>query len=725
MKTVHFRGLPPVCASNSAPEPGRGGGTAGQTCPTESDKSALPSRHPDRVHGQNCWVRPFGGLSALVVWLALGQLRCLGAQPAAAPPESPPNRYLLVVDTSRAMEPRRRALLKTVEQLLKSGLGGQIRAGDELGVWTYNADLYAGRFPLQRWANGQEKDITARALAFLKSQKFEHLPVLDSTFPALGGVISRSPLITVILVTCGDGIMLGTPFDHRINEFWQSALEKQRAAQMPFVVVLRAQEGAIRDFTLNLPPSPVRMPLLVAESPVPAVSPPKPGPVMPTQARSADIPVRSDARTLPDFGASVGPAAAPSSVAVLRRVDRNVLAPNSLPEAQPAATSGNKAKALQPPKAEEAAPVRTQPSAILVTNEAGGPVPEPAPPAPAPKPELAKVDAVPPKPVASLAAPVVTSNAPTATNAPPPKPPPSQTETAKAEPKAMPPVNTPVLAPSHKAAEEVPPANPPLAPPATTEAAKACVEKPTTAAVTQPVALPAGPAPKPLPANATEPKPAQAANVKAASLLMPPPPPTPVARAIEAPKLAFGPKPTFEPASPGLVPGSAQTAGPLAGSSNHLATAPSGAAPNPRASASMPPAQVPPALVANPGSPLVKERSLVAMPGAPQDVAAVATKAMTNAASGVATAHPGAAASAALTVASAEAAVTAPAGSIPAQKTALVAGILLATAALSFGWLALRRSRVPPHGSLITRSLDHGTKRPVRRQGSLSRLPHA
>jgi hypothetical protein len=282
-----------------------------------------------------------------------------------------------------------------------------------------------------------------------------------------------------------------------------------------------------------------------------------------------------------------------------------------------------------------------------------------------------------------------------------------------------------VPAPSPKAAEAVAPANPPPAPPATTEAAKTPVEKPTTAAVTQPAAPPADPAPKPLLASAAEAKPAQAAPVKAASVPLPPPPPTPVARAIEAPKLAFGPKPTFEPASLSLAPGSAQTARPLVGSSNHLATAPSGAAPTPRASASMPPAPVPPAVVANPGSPLVKERSLVAMPAAPRDVAAAATKAMTNAASGVATADPGAAASAALAVASAEAAVTAPAGSILGQKTALLAGILLATAALGFGWLALRRSRAPPHGSLITRSLDHGTKRPVRRQGSLSRLPHA
>ncbi len=75
-----------------------------------------------------------------------------GAQANAAKAPLSSNRWLLVVDTSRAMHRRSGAVLKAVEELLMSDLNGQLRRGDTLGLWTFNKDLYAGRFPLQTWS---------------------------------------------------------------------------------------------------------------------------------------------------------------------------------------------------------------------------------------------------------------------------------------------------------------------------------------------------------------------------------------------------------------------------------------------------------------------------------------------------------------------------------------------------------------------------------------------
>ena len=47
------------------------------------------------------------------------------------------------------MQPRAGAVLKAVQDLLASGLSGQLRRGDSLGVWTFNEELSAGRFPLR------------------------------------------------------------------------------------------------------------------------------------------------------------------------------------------------------------------------------------------------------------------------------------------------------------------------------------------------------------------------------------------------------------------------------------------------------------------------------------------------------------------------------------------------------------------------------------------------
>src|ERR1017187_2351128 len=59
---------------------------------------------------------------------------------AKAPPSS--HRWLLIVETSRSMQRRSDAVLTAVQDLLTSGMVGQLRPGDTLGVWTFNSDLY-------------------------------------------------------------------------------------------------------------------------------------------------------------------------------------------------------------------------------------------------------------------------------------------------------------------------------------------------------------------------------------------------------------------------------------------------------------------------------------------------------------------------------------------------------------------------------------------------------
>jgi len=185
------------------------------------------------------------------------------ADKAKAPP--PANRCLLVVETSRSMQRRSDAVLQTVQEMLKSGLAGQLRRGDTLGVWTYNESLYAGRFPLQTWSPEAQKDIALRVAAFLKGQKYEKRASLDKVLPALKQLIRDSPLITVILISSAEEKMHGTPFDGPINEFYQKWQNDQQKARMPFVTVLRAQDGQLGDFTVNTPPFAVQMPRLPQE----------------------------------------------------------------------------------------------------------------------------------------------------------------------------------------------------------------------------------------------------------------------------------------------------------------------------------------------------------------------------------------------------------------------------------------------------------------------------
>lgn len=221
-----------------------------------------------------------------VARLALGL--CLGAlggqtifsQPAPVTYRTT-NRWLLVVETTRAMQPRAEAVAQIAGNLVLSGMNGQLRPGDSLGLWTFNSSLHAGEFALQTWTPQNAKGIAENVALFLAHQKFEGRPGRDRVFPALNGVISNSEFITVILITGGGETFHGTPFDKAINSIHQKWQTDQEKVRQPFVTMLRAQHGRSTDFEVGRPPWPMEFPplppeLLLTNLVVTAPPPPKP-----------------------------------------------------------------------------------------------------------------------------------------------------------------------------------------------------------------------------------------------------------------------------------------------------------------------------------------------------------------------------------------------------------------------------------------------------------------
>ena len=105
------------------------------------------------------------------------------AQTGTAKAPRPSNRCLLVVETSRSMQRRSDGVIQAVQDMLKSGLAGQLRPGDTLGVWTFNESLYAGRFPLQTWSPEAQQGIALRTVAFLKHKNMKSRPASTRSCP--------------------------------------------------------------------------------------------------------------------------------------------------------------------------------------------------------------------------------------------------------------------------------------------------------------------------------------------------------------------------------------------------------------------------------------------------------------------------------------------------------------------------------------------------------------
>jgi hypothetical protein len=200
-------------------------------------------------------------------------------------------RYLIIVETSLSMNRRATNTQKVIGDLLVSGLNGQLRPGDTVGLWTFSEDLNAGSFPLQLWTPQTRQRIAVGVVEFLRRQAYEKPARLEKVLAPMMRVVKDSDKITVLLISGGDEKVSGTPFDSEINESYKLNSSEQRKLRQPFVTVLRARKGEFIGWNVSMPPWPVEFPEFppepqVAKSPVSQEKPkseqPKPEPTKPT-----------------------------------------------------------------------------------------------------------------------------------------------------------------------------------------------------------------------------------------------------------------------------------------------------------------------------------------------------------------------------------------------------------------------------------------------------------
>ena len=204
-----------------------------------------------------------GGTLALAVMLCA--LPGLAQTNAAAQVEPISNRYLIILETSRAMDVRGPGLLEALNSMIQNGMKGQMRGGDTLGIWTYNNKLHVGEFPLQVWTPANKQAVARNAETFLKHQKFEKKPSLNEVLPAMRDLIKESDFITVVFLSCGGEKIKGTPFDQEINTAYATWAPEQEKKKMPILTVLRAAKGVITDHAVVPIPMTWEMPPLAPE----------------------------------------------------------------------------------------------------------------------------------------------------------------------------------------------------------------------------------------------------------------------------------------------------------------------------------------------------------------------------------------------------------------------------------------------------------------------------
>jgi hypothetical protein len=327
------------------------------------------------------------------------------AQDAPEPPHHMENRFLFVIDTSSAMKSRTNGLEDAVMALLKSGMDGELRKGDTIGVWTYS-DRLDTDFPRQVWSEQQKHDIISDVREHLRELHFEKRSHLDKALPEILKVVAHSERVTVILIFDGSDLIKGTPFDKDINELHKKYLHEFKAAHTPFITVLAARNGAVFDYTINYPAKvvipatadPLPPPETNAPPPVVAIAPPPP--VIDTPPAEPKPPPHRIEFTLSGSNFAHNAAAPPPPAPAASNVVA-VAAPT--PAVVPAVVSN------EPPPS-MAAPVVIQ----TPRTNAAPPAPAPRPPASAPAPTPTPTATAPVKPVPVAPAPTPAAAGPVA-----------------------------------------------------------------------------------------------------------------------------------------------------------------------------------------------------------------------------------------------------------------------------------------------------------------------
>lgn len=203
-----------------------------------------------------------GAVMLAVLLAGLATANGAASNSPAQPPQGSGNRYLLIFDTSRGMARRADSLVNSVGELVLSGMNGQMRQGDTLGIWTFDESLHTGMFPLQTWGSGKThaEMVTKNVLKFVRGLTYDSKANFAGVTPLLNELIKNSHTLTIIVFSDGFTEISGTPFDRQINRSYASWSEEQQRQRKPIITALLAQDGKLTDHVVAAVPWPLKLP---------------------------------------------------------------------------------------------------------------------------------------------------------------------------------------------------------------------------------------------------------------------------------------------------------------------------------------------------------------------------------------------------------------------------------------------------------------------------------
>jgi hypothetical protein len=226
------------------------------------------------------WIRCFPVLLAVLM---------LSGRAYGQPETEPPQRWLLIFDTSVTMERWLHGTTTELQNLFYGSMGGELRAGDSIGVWVFSDKLHTDRSLPFTWMPAKAASDSSQIIDLLTHEHYLGKTKFSVLQPVLRRVIADSQRLTIVLFCDGKDELKLTPYDDSINGAFRAMQADRKKVKAPFILVVRTQHGKFVGATVNLPPGsldfPVFPPLPASDNPVPAhppvtVLPAEPAPVV-------------------------------------------------------------------------------------------------------------------------------------------------------------------------------------------------------------------------------------------------------------------------------------------------------------------------------------------------------------------------------------------------------------------------------------------------------------
>lgn len=176
-------------------------------------------------------------------------------------------RYIILVDGSSAMGRRKNAVAQTIGELIYNGFDGQAQSGDIFGIWTFQDTVDAVSVPAQRWTLNNRNIMAANAVKHITSFKYRKRSNLDAAVSEMIRATKISKEVTIFLVSDGNEVIYGTPYDLDISTTFVLHRQELSSAKQPFVTSIAARDGRMQAWSVEAGDGKVSVPSIPDKDP--------------------------------------------------------------------------------------------------------------------------------------------------------------------------------------------------------------------------------------------------------------------------------------------------------------------------------------------------------------------------------------------------------------------------------------------------------------------------